>query len=65
MYENNRLSIDKAVDVILETFENDRSPTVAKWTTSGSRSANGIITYNLQTEDLENSSELDDPIAGD
>ena len=48
VYENNRRLIDKTITVILTTFENDRSPTVAKWTNGRSKSANGVITCSVQ-----------------
>lgn len=65
VYQNNRPSKDKNIRVILETYENDRSPTVARWTTTDAiTDNNSTVTCYIQAHDLENSEELEDIVMG-
>ncbi|HYY86743.1 MAG TPA: hypothetical protein VE594_06530 [Nitrososphaeraceae archaeon] len=63
VYKNNRLSIDDNIELILKSEKNDRSPTVASWTSPNTASKNGIALCYIETLDLENCKEgVEDPV---
>jgi hypothetical protein len=64
VYQNNCPAKDKNIRVILETYENDRSPTVARWTTSRASSDNSLLTCYIQAHNIEDSEEIEDPVTG-
>jgi hypothetical protein len=63
VYQKNFPSKDKNIRVILETHRNDRSPTVARWTSTDAISdKDSLLTCYVQAHDLEHSKEIDDVI---
>ncbi len=64
VFENNHPSNNANMHVILETYENERCPTVARRTESEAISANVSVTCYIQAHDLEHSRAIDDPVTG-
>jgi hypothetical protein len=63
VYQKNYLAKNKNIRVVLETNENDNSPTVARWSTSEATSNNDSqLTCYVQALDLEDSKEIDDSV---
>ena len=63
VYQKNYPTKNRNIRVILETHRNERSPTVARWTSTEAISdIDSLLTCYVQAHDLEHSKEIDDVI---